>query len=36
LTFRIQIELGDDENQPDEETTNSMNTLLGILKMDLS
>jgi hypothetical protein len=32
LTFRVQLELGDGENQPDEETVQSMNQLLGDIK----
>lgn len=34
LVFRILVELGDGENQPDEETVNSMNSLLGDIKDD--
>ena len=32
LTFRVQLELGDGENQPDEETMQSVNQLLGDIK----
>ena len=32
LAFRIQIELGDGENQPDDETVKSMNLLLDDIK----
>jgi hypothetical protein len=35
LTFRVQIELGDGQTQPDDETVQSMNVLLGDISDDL-
>lgn len=34
LTFRVQVELGDGKNQPDDETVKSMNLLLGDIRDD--